>query len=233
MGDDIPPFCAPEGVSTNNHLSHAVRLLWHGCRAWACLEQCHCTVVTDLLSLKGIQRQQEESMAGDRQCIYPVIRSTQEEQKGKERKKEKGKKRQTYISRGDLQSTVRLTRWLPMAKTSVCHWLSASRVPRNPQFSMTPLCPLKRKCRRFLESLSPRMRRPRSSLLLTRLTSVSPCCSLSVFLSSSFSPNSLFSTLFGSIKVKMYSFLWKANRKNTQTYCVWYRGGKYKQSTSW
>lgn len=139
--------------------------------------------------------------------------------KGRKGRK-KREKRQTYISRGDLQSTVRLTRWLPMAKTSVCHWLLASRVPRNPQFSITPPWPLKRKCRRFLESLSPSMRRPRSSLLLTRLTPVSPCCSLSVFLSSSFSPNPLFSTLFGSIKVKMYSFLWKANRKNTQTYCL-------------
>lgn len=158
---------------------------------------------------------------GGRQTVYlpnyqKHLRGTKRE--GKE--EGKGEKRQTYISRGDLQSTVRLTRWLPMAKTSVCHWLLASRVPRNPQFSMTPPWPLKRKCRRFLESLSPSMRRPRSSLLLTRLTPVSPCCSLSVFLSSSFSPNPLFSTLFGSIKVKMYSFLWKANRKNTQTYCL-------------
>lgn len=130
------------------------------------------------------------------------------------------KKGSTYISRGELQSTVSLTWWLPMAKTRVCHRLSASRVPRKPQCSTTPPWPRKRKCRRFLENLSPRMIRPRSPLLFCRLSLV--LSKMFPLLFSSFlSPASLFSTFFGSNKEKMYSFLWKANRKNTQTHHVW------------
>lgn len=141
-----------------------------------------------------------------------------------EQKHSRETKRWTYISRGELQSTVSLTWWLLMAKTRVCHWLSASRVPRNPQCSTTPPWPLKTKCSRFFESLSPRMIPPRSPLLLTRLSfSLSPCCSISLFISkmfmslsfSSFSPTSLFSTFFGSIREKMYSFLWNTNGKST------------------
>lgn len=115
----------------------------------------------------------------------------------------------TYISKGDLQSTVRLTWWPLMVKTRVCHWLSARWVSWNPHFVTTPSWPLKRKCRRFLESLSPRMSRPCSSLLLTNFASVSPGCSVFVSFSSSLSLNPCLPTLFTSIKVKMYSCLWK------------------------
>lgn len=118
------------------------------------------------------------------------------------------KKGQTYISKGILQSTVRLTRWLPTAKTRVCHWLSASRAPRKTQFSIAPRWPLKRKCRRFLESLSPTMRRPCS---LLSFSSFPPSLL-------SFSSNPAFSSLFGCIKVKMYSFLY---RSNTRKHSVW------------
>lgn len=201
----IPPFCAPRGVSTRSHLSQTVRTLWYGCRVGADLEQCHCIVVTDLLSLKGIQREQEGETPN---------RSTQEEQKKK--------KRWTYISSGKLQSTVSLTWRLSTTNTRVCHWLSASRAPRKPQCSTTPPWPRKRKCRRFCESLSPRMIRPRSSLLFTlpSFFSIAPCCSLSI-LSSSFCTGPAFSTFFGSIKEKIYSFRWKVKGKNTQSHCVW------------
>lgn len=110
-------------------------------------------------------------------------------------------KRHTYISKGILQSTVRLTRWPPTAKTRVCHWLSARLAPLKPQFSVAPAWPLKRKCSRFLESLSPKMSRPRSFLFFAAarlpLLSVSTEC--------------FCSSALGSIKVKMYSFRCRPN----------------------
>lgn len=112
------------------------------------------------------------------------------------------KEGQTYISKGILQSTVRLTRWPPTDKTRVCHWLSARLAPLKPQFSMAPAWPLKRKCRRFLESLRPKMRRPRSFLFFAAV-----CPPLLSVTSESFCSSAL-----GTIRVKMYSLRCRSNK---------------------
>lgn len=123
----------------------------------------------------------------------------------------------THISSDGAQSTVSLTCWLLMAKTRVCHWLSASRVPRNTECSTKPPRPFKRKCRRFLENLSPRRIRPGSSLLFICFIFFSASCSspliplLVISETSPLFPSSSSSStdplFFGSTKEKMYSFL--------------------------
>lgn len=134
-------------------------------------------------------------------------------------------KGETYISTGELQSTVSVTPLLTF-KTRVCHWLSASWAPRNTQCSTTPPWPLKRKCRCFLENLSPRMIRPWSSLFLPCLASSLSCFSpLVLLLICKTSPLSfsvvVFSAVFGSIREKMYSFLCVTDRKNVHAHCIW------------
>lgn len=139
------------------------------------------------------------------------------------------KTRQTYICMGEAQSTVSFTCGLPTVKTRVCHWLSASRVPRNTQCSIAPPWPLKRKCRHFREILSPRMMRRGSSLLLFRLLffSLSFLFKASPLSSSSSSSSSadLFSTFLGSTMEKTYSLRCKTKRKThymyTCTLCRW------------
>lgn len=181
-GDDIPHVGLPEGVSTNNYLSGYYDTAAGQEHVW----RSAIVLWWQIYYRSGPFGGNRKKARRETDCMSARLISG----------------RQTYISKGILQSTVRLTRWPLTAKTRVCHWLSARLAPPKPQFSVAPPWPLKRKCRRFLESLSPKMRRPRSFLFfdpvrppLLSLSSESPC-----------------SLLFGSIKVKMYSFRCRSNK---------------------
>lgn len=126
-------------------------------------------------------------------------------------------KKRAYISMGELQSTVSLTWCSPTANTRVCHWLSASPMPRNTHCSTASEPPFIRKCNRFGDIFNPRRTSPGSGFLLT---CISICCFFSVELfpsfvseTASFSSCLLLFKYFGASNEKTCSFLCVKRRR--------------------
>lgn len=121
-------------------------------------------------------------------------------------------KKTTYISMGELQSTVSLTWCCPTANTRVCHWLSASPIPRNTHCSAASEGPFMRKCSRFGDIFSPRRTSPGSGFLLT-------CSSISCFFSIELDPSFVSETSSFSSSLLLFKYFGASNEKTCSIFC--------------